>query len=317
MLTLNHIYVVAGIYLLYTAWQGWRDQGNPKRMTTAAFWGLLGVTFLFGNVIPPMYMGVLAIVIGLLAAGSGLATGSYPLVSQQAREEKAARLKGRLFIPALMIPVFTLLGTVGLKHVTFFGHALMGSENTTVISLGLACIIAFVFALAMTRVKIADAIQSARSILDAIGWAAILPLLLAVLGGIFNKAGIGNVLAEVLTTALPLQYPWVAVLAYGLGMVAFAMIMGNAFAAFPVLTIGIALPVLVQQHGANPAPLAALGMLTGYCGTLMTPMAANYNIVPAALLELSNKNAVIRAQIMTALPLMACNLVLMYWLIFL
>lgn len=317
MLTLNHIYVVAGIYLLYTAWQGWRDRGNPKRVTTAAFWGLLATAFLFGNVIPPIFMGVLAIIIGLLAAGGGLATGTYPVVSQQAKEEKAALLKGRLFIPALMIPFFTLLGTIGLKHMTIFGHALIGSDNTTVIALGLACMVAFVFALKITQVKVADAVQSARSILDAIGWAAILPLLLAVLGGVFNKAGIGNVLAELLTRALPLQYPVVAVLAYGLGMVAFAMIMGNAFAAFPVLTIGIALPVLVQQHGANPAPLAALGMLTGYCGTLMTPMAANYNIVPAALLELSNKNAVIRAQIMTALPLMACCIALMYWLIFL
>jgi uncharacterized membrane protein len=39
--------------------------------------------------------------------------------------------------------------------------------------------------------------------------------------------------------------------------------------------------------------------------------------VPAALLELQNTNAVIKAQIMTALPLIACNLFLMYWLVFL
>lgn len=31
-------------------------------------------------------------------------------------------------------------------------------------------------------------------------------------------------------------------------------------------------------------------MLSGFCGTLMTPMAANFNIVPAALLELSDRN---------------------------
>lgn len=36
-------------------------------------------------------------------------------------------------------------------------------------------------------------------------------------------------------------------------------------------------------------------MLSGYCGTLMTPMAANFNIVLASLLEI-DKNAVIRAQ---------------------
>jgi uncharacterized membrane protein len=57
-------------------------------------------------------------------------------------------------------------------------------------------------------------------------------------------------------------------------------------------------------------------MLIGYCGTLLTPMAANFNIVPAALLELKDPNAVIKAQVMTALPLIACNLILMYWLAF-
>ena len=51
------------------------------------------------------------------------------------------------------------------------------------------------------------------------------------------------------------------------------MIMGNAFAAFPVMAAGIALPFLIIGHGAKPAPLVALGMLSGYCGTLMTPMA--------------------------------------------
>jgi uncharacterized membrane protein len=48
----------------------------------------------------------------------------------------------------------------------------------------------------------------------------------------------------------------------------------------------------------------------------MTPMAANFNIVPAALLELRDPNAVIRAQIGTAVPLLACNILLMYFIIF-
>ena len=103
--------------------------------------------------------------------------------------------------------------------------------------------------------------------------------------------------------------------AYALGMTCFTMIMGNAFAAFPVMSAGIALPLLVQVHGADPASLAALGMLSGYCGTLMTPMAANFNLVPAALLELK-PYAVIRVQIATALPLLAANLVLMYFIVF-
>jgi uncharacterized membrane protein len=46
----------------------------------------------------------------------------------------------------------------------------------------------------------------------------------------------------------------------------------------------------------------------------MTPMAANFNVVPAALLELSDKNAVIKAQVPTALLLLTANIVLLYFL---
>jgi uncharacterized membrane protein len=99
-------------------------------------------------------------------------------------------------------------------------------------------------------------------------------------------------------------------------MVVFTVIMGNAFAAFPVLTAGIGLPLLIRMHGADAAVVGALGMLTGYCGTLLTPMAANFNIVPAVLLDLDDRNGVIRAQWPTALALLVVNLALMAWLAF-
>jgi len=98
--------------------------------------------------------------------------------------------------------------------------------------------------------------------------------------------------------------------------VLFTMIMGNAFAAFPVMMAGIGLPLLVHKHGAAPAVLGSLGMLTGYCGTLLTPMAANFNIVPAVLLELRDQYAVIRAQWPTALVLLVVNVILMAVLVF-
>jgi uncharacterized membrane protein len=115
---------------------------------------------------------------------------------------------------------------------------------------------------------------------------------------------------------IPVNSALACVIAFALGMVLFTIIMGNAFAAFPVLTAGIGLPLLIQLHGANPAILGALGMLTGYCGTLFTPMAANFNIVPVALLELPNQGDVIRAQWKTGAVLLVVNLVLMYLLVF-
>src|SRR6185295_2752523 len=110
--------------------------------------------------------------------------------------------------------------------------------------------------------------------------------------------------------------PFAAVVTYTVGMALFTCIMGNAFAAFPVMTAGIGLPLVVGKFGGDVVIMAAVGMLSGFCGTLMTPMAANFNIVPAALLELPDKNAVIRAQIPTALVLLCANTGLMYFLVF-
>ena len=107
--------------------------------------------------------------------------------------------------------------------------------------------------------------------------------MLAALGGIFAKSGVGQVVSDLVGQVLPTEYPFVAVMAYCLGMMLFTVVMGNAFAAFAVITGGIGLPLIVQMHGGNPAIMAALGMFAGYCGTLLTPMAANFNIVPAML----------------------------------
>jgi uncharacterized membrane protein len=86
------------------------------------------------------------------------------------------------------------------------------------------------------------------------------------------------------------------------------------------MTAAVGLPVVVHQFGGSPAVVCAIGMLSGFCGTLMTPMAANFNVVPANLLELPDRdapfNAVIRTQIPTALPLLAANILLMWWLAF-
>jgi uncharacterized membrane protein len=314
MITLTHIYMVAGVFLASCALQCLRDRGNPRRFASAAFWGLLALSFVAGDLLPAWIMGLIVIVLAVIAGSGGVRGGSYPQLSVAERARRAGVLRHRLFVPALLISLLTLFASLGLKHLSVRGVPLLEPAHTTVISLGLACVVAFVVALLLTRERLPLAIHGARQLLEAIGWAALLPLLLAMLGGIFASAGVGELVADVLTRLLPLQLPWVAMLAYALGMALFTMVMGNAFAAFPVMSIGIALPVLVGVHGAHPAPLAAIGMLAGYCGTLLTPMAANFNIVPAALLELQDRNAVIRAQLMTALPLFGCNVLLLLWL---
>jgi uncharacterized membrane protein len=170
--------------------------------------------------------------------------------------------------------------------------------------------------MAMLRPPLAAPIREARRLLDAVGWAAVLPQMLAALGALFALAGVGTVVSQIVQRWIPLNTPFVVVLTYALGMALFTMVMGNAFAAFPVMTAGIGLPLIVQKFGGDPAVMSAIGMLSGFCGTLMTPMAANFNIVPTALLELPDENAVIKVQIPTALLLLGANILLMNFLAF-
>jgi uncharacterized membrane protein len=156
-------------------------------------------------------------------------------------------------------------------------------------------------------------IEEGRRLMDSIGWAAVLPQMLAALGAVFAAAGVGTVIGGLAGAIIPSGSIFLAVLLYALGMVVFTMIMGNAFAAFPVMAAAIGVPILIHADDGNPAVIGAVGMLSGFCGTLMTPMAANFNIVPAALLELKNQYGVIKAQIPTALPLLLANIMILYF----
>ena len=98
-------------------------------------------------------------------------------------------------------------------------------------------------------------------------------------------------------------------------MALFTIIMGNGFAAFSVITAGVGVPFLIAQ-GADPVVVGALGLTAGYCGTLVTPMAANFNIMPAALLEMRSKYGILRAQAPVAAVLLCVHIALMYFLAF-
>jgi uncharacterized membrane protein len=209
------------------------------------------------------------------------------------------------------VPFATFAGSVLLKDLTIGGVPLVDPKQVTQIALGIGTVLGLLTGMALLRPPVSAPIVEARRLMDSVGWAAVLPQSLAALGAVFATAGVGKVVSTLATTYLPLGSPVAAVVAYAVGMALFTMIMGNAFAAFPVMTAGIGLPLVVQQYGGDVVIVTAIGMLSGFCGTLMTPMAANFNIVPAALLELTDRYGVIRAQVPTALMLLAVNIVLM------
>jgi uncharacterized membrane protein len=313
MITLTPVYWLLGLYFGALAWRGLRDAGNPRRHTTALFWALLALLLFAAEHMPVRAVGACVVVLVLIAGFGGLRAGRYGESTPETKRADAARFGHRLFLPALLIPAITVVGTLSAKHLQFDGTPLFDNANTaTLTSLAIACVAALIVACAMTRQSPDSAVEQSRRLVDAIGWAALLPLLLATLGSVFQAAGVDAAVSGVVRAIVPVDNPFLIVVAYGLGMALFTIIMGNAFAAFPVMTGGIALPLLVQLHGADAASLAAIGMLSGYCGTLMTPMAANFNLVPAALLELKDPYGVIRAQWRTGAPLLVCNIVLMY-----
>ncbi|WP_027936917.1 DUF979 domain-containing protein [Anaeroarcus burkinensis] len=317
IISLEYVYYICGILMAIVSLLAVQDKSNPKRFLTASFWGIFAVSFLFGKVIPPLYMGVLVIVMAVIAGFGGVRLGSYEKSTDEERKERSVRIGNWLFLPALLIPIVTLIGTLGLKDVQIGGLALFDKANLTLVSLGVACIVALAVSMYLSKDTAMRSVKESRRLIDAIGWAAVLPQMLATLGALFALAGVGQAVSSLIGSVIPLDNKFMVVFAYCVGMAVFTMIMGNAFAAFPVMTAGIGLPLIVQMHGGNPATLCAIGMFSGYCGTLMTPMAANFNIVPAALLDLPDKNAVIKAQVPTALLLLTVNVFLMYFLVFL
>lgn len=54
-----------------------------------------------------------------------------------------------------------------------------------------------------------------------------------------------------------------------------------------------------------------VALTCGFCGTLLTPMAANFNIVPVAMLEMKDKYGVIKNQLPIALFMLIFQIVYM------
>ncbi len=316
MITLEHVFIVVGLFFEGFAILSLGDRTNPRRIGNAAFWGLFGASFFIGSHLGDFANGILVLALVALGGFGALGRGSAATTSPEARRESAEKRGNALFIPALLIPAIALLGTLTLKQASLGGAKLLDAGQVTLISLAFGVLAALAVAMLWLRPPVVAPLQEGRRLIDAIGWTAMLPQLLAALGAIFTLAGVGHAVSDIATRFLPLDQRGEAVIAYCLGMALFTFVMGNAFAAFPVMTAAIGLPLIVHKFGGNPAIMGAVGMLSGFCGTLMTPMAANFNILPAALLDLPDRNGVIKAQIPTAIPLLLGNVVLMYFLVY-
>ena len=296
-------YCIIGLFFISNGVKALKDPDCTKKHTTALFWFILAFTFIAGAHLPRWITGACVVLMAALTA-LRLVAPSKSDVPQAAETRKAADKTGyAVFIPPLTLAVTAVLVATFLK--------VLGANN----AIGISGTIALLVALLLFKTKPSYAVTDGTRLVDNVSVTGILPQVLAALGSLFTAAGVGDVIAHGVSAVIPTGNLFAATAVYCVSMALFTMIMGNGFAAFSVITVGIGIPFLIAQ-GANPVVIGALGLTAGYCGTLMTPMAANFNIVPVALLETKSKYAVIRSQIPVALTMLVIHILLMYFLAF-
>ena len=314
-------YTLAGLVSILTGIRGLKNKKSP--VGTFAFWTILGILFIVGQQVITSFGDTGAAVIGMslfvlagLTVTKQVQIGEFSAQPVAEKEAAAAKLENKIFVPAITLAVVAM----GLAQIKIPYTAIVDGAETTknfvfsgAAAIGIASLVALLIGYVLTKAKTKDVLEDSTRLMMTVGSAALLPQLLGSLGSLFATAGVGNVISNLISGVIPSNSVLIGVIVYVLGMVIFTIIMGNAFAAFAVITAGIGVPFVMMQ-GGNPAVVGALGMTAGYCGTLLTPMAANFNIVPAALLELPDRKAVIKAQVPTALGILVCNVFLLYFL---
>ncbi|NFG23103.1 DUF979 domain-containing protein [Clostridium botulinum] len=295
---LEIFYIMLGLYMAITMIFTLKDKHHKTRIGTALFWGIISVIFIFGKIIPSIVTGILIVVIALLSAFKQINIGTLKQLDDTFTNLKAEQLGLKIFVPSLTIAIIAMIIA---SFTPLSGTVAIGISATS------ALLITFI----LTKAKPIEFVEDSNRMFQSVGVFAILPQLLASLGALFTVAGVGDIISNIISGVIPQSNPLAGVVAYCLGMAIFTAIMGNGFAAFSVITVGIGVPFVFAQ-GGDPVICSALALTAGFCGTLLTPMAANFNMLPAALLEIKDKNAVIKAQAPLALILLLVHIILMY-----
>ena len=295
---LEVLYLIIGLICIYTAIANLRDKGNQKRYGTFVFWCTLGLMFVLGPWIPSLYTGILMCVMVAVPILHRVSRGTQPDPSEEEAEKNYRKIGMKVFIPALSIGVFALA-------------AALFTSISPLVGMGVGVFVAVLILMGYSREnKPRIFLHDCRRMLDIVGPLSMLPTLLAALGSVFTSAGVGDVIAQLVSNIIPSGNIVVGIIVYAVGMAIFTMIMGNAFAAITVMTVGIGAP-FVLSLGADPVVVGSLALTCGYCGTLCTPMAANFNMVPVAVLEMKDSNGVIKKQVLIGVIMLVLQIIYM------
>lgn len=293
---------IGGIFIL-NGIKALKDPEHNTPIGTAAFWFIVAFAFILGPYLPKWITGVCVVAMAVLTACRRVSPSRSDVPAERETRANADRFGFRVFIPAVTLAAAAVLVA------TFWTE--LGANN----AIGVSALVALIAALWLFRAKPATALADGTRLMDNVGPIGLLPQVLSALGTLFTAAGVGEVISGGVSKIVPEGSRLAAVAVYCIAMALFTIIMGNGFAAFSVITVGIGIPFLIAQ-GADPVVVGTLGLTAGYCGTLVTPMAANFNIMPAALLETKNKYAIIRSQVPVAVIMLVIHIVLMYLLAF-
>jgi uncharacterized membrane protein len=313
--SLNSVYALTGLVLWIFAAMTFRDRANKRRFGTGLFWLILGTIFVFGSVLPHWLTGLLILAMVAIDGTGGVGRGSYDESTKEEQIGHARRLGDRIFIPVLLIPIVTFGFAIAFRF--RYMQDLVGLDSTrgALVGLGLGGVIAMAACLRITGDRPRVMMNEGRRLNDAMGAVNILPQLLASLGVIFTAAKVGDLIASGIIRIVPADQLFLLVLANCLGMSLFTIVMGNSFAAFPVIATGVLSPLIIKPFGVRPEMVAIITLTAGSSGTLITPMAANFNIVPAALLNMRDEYGVIKFQLPYALTIWSLHVILMWLMI--
>ena len=286
---LNVVWVIIGLITIYAGIKNLLDKENPSRVGTAVFWCSFGIVCGFGSWLPAKVSGVLVLIMCLPPIFKKVKIGKTDNPTKEHTEQQFKKIGMKIFVPAFSVAVCSL----------FFA---LFSNMSSMVAITVGVIVAMILLMAFDAKQIKPAVflNDSERFLGITGPLSMLPQLLGCLGGVFTAAGVGDVIAQLVEKIVPKGNVNIGIIVYAIGMVLFTMIMGNAFAAITVMTVGIGAP-FVLAYGANPVVIGMLALTCGYCGTLLTPMAANFNILPVAILNMKDRWGAIKNQVLVAI----------------
>lgn len=286
---LNVVWVIIGLITIYAGIKNLLDKENPSRVGTAVFWCSFGIVCGFGSWIPAKVSGALVLIMCLPPIFKKVKIGKTDNPTKEHTEQQFKKIGMKIFVPAFSVAVCSL----------FFA---LFSNMSSMVAITVGVIVAMILLMAFDakQNKPAVFLNDSERFLGITGPLSMLPQLLGCLGGVFTAAGVGDVIAQLVEKIVPKGNVNIGIIVYAIGMVLFTMIMGNAFAAITVMTVGIGAP-FVLAYGANPVVIGMLALTCGYCGTLLTPMAANFNILPVAILNMKDRWGAIKNQVLVAI----------------